>query len=108
MLLKERVLSSAMISLSGSTRGKESKGNLGRRHVGDSGPAPLTVSSRGCESVGGGRVEGNEAWRLQPGAPACPGVPAAGLGFSLLHFLCVLQWMVGICGGSFKGSANME
>lgn len=108
MLLKERVLSSAMISSFGSTRGKESKGNPGRRHVGDSGPAPLTVSSRGCESVGGGHAEGNEAWRLRPGAPACPGVAAAGLGFSLLHFLCDLQWMVVICGGSFKGSANME
>lgn len=53
-------------------------------------------------------MEGNEAWRLRPGAPACPGVAAAGLGFSLLHFLCDLQWMVVICGGSFKGSANME
>ena len=108
MLLKERVLSSAMISSSGSTRGRASKGNPGRRHAGDSGPALLTVSSRGCESVGGGRAEGNEAWRLRPGAPAHPGEPAAGLGFSPLRFLCVLQWVVETCAGSFKGSANME
>lgn len=77
--------------------------------MGDSGPAQLMVSSGAASPWEGGTVwVSNEAWRLQPGAPACPGVPAAGLGFSLLHFLCVLQWMVGICGGSFKGSANME
>lgn len=95
-----------MISLSGSTHGKISKGNPGCFEK----TQPLAeVSSWGHESVGVGHVE----WWNRPEAPARGLLPAQGgrrqgSGFSLLHFLCVLQWMVGICGGSFKGSANME
>lgn len=109
----KRVLSSAVISSSGNTGGRGSKGNPGRWRVGDSGAhadSELGVSGRGWGPAWlfWVVVTGTRAWRLWLWAPACPEVLGFGFCFSLVFWTlfslcssvdaCDLWWLFkGLC-----------